>query len=115
MRFFFSLLFLRCLFQFRAEELFAAAIKAPVVNIGVSRSHSFVPGQKNDESVGEEIIQATPRIETNELEQQEDEQSQTESLPLTPQSLVGSPSIPDSSFKKVSKRILIELMKGESA
>ena len=74
-----------------------------------------MPGQNNDEPVGEEIIQATPRVETDEVEKREEEQSQTEILPLTPQSLVGSPSLPDSSFKKVSKRILIELMKGESA
>ena len=83
-----------------------------MVNIGVSRSHSFVPGEKNDEPAEEEIIQAQPRLESDESEQ-EQEQLQREILPLTPQSLIGSPSIPDSSFKKVSKRIRIELMKGE--
>lgn len=95
---------------FRAEELFAAAIKAPVVNLGVSRSHSFVPGQKSDAEHEEEVIQARPAQENSQSEPQE--QSQREILPSTPQSLVGSPSIPDSSFKKVNKRILIELMKG---
>ena len=81
-----------------------------VVNIGVSRSHSFVPGQKTDEPL--EIIQATPQLEITESEDQE--QSQREILPLTPQSLIGSPPIPDSSFKKISKRILIDLKKGNS-
>ena len=95
---------------FRAEELFAAAIKASVVNLGVSRSHSFVPGQKSDDRHEEEIIQARPAQENSQSEPEE--QSQREILPLTPQSLVGSPSIPDSSSKKVNKRILIELMKG---
>ena len=96
---------------FRAEELFAAAIKAPVVNLGVSRSHSFVPGQKSNEQHEEEVIQARPAPENSQSEPQE--QSQREILPLTPQSLVGSPSIPDSSFKKVNKRILVELLKGK--
>ena len=102
-------------FFFRAEELFAAAIKAPVVNIGVSRSHSFVPGQKNDEPFEEEVIQATPKLENNELEKLQEQPQKEIILPPTPQSLIGSPSIPDSSFKKVSKRILIELMKGEGS
>ena len=91
---------------FRAEELFAAAIKAPVVNLGVSRSHSFVPGQQ---SGTDEVIQARPAPENSQSEPLE----HGEILPLTPQSLVGSPSISDSSFKKVNKRILIELMKGK--
>ncbi|KAL9968293.1 hypothetical protein ACROYT_G026648 [Oculina patagonica] len=95
----------------RAEELFAAAIKASVVSLGVSRSHSFVPGQKSDAQHEEEIIQARPAAENNQSPEPL-EQSQREILPLTPQSLIGSPSIPDSSFKKVNKRILIELMKG---
>ena len=73
--------------------------------MGVSRSHSFVPGQTNYEPPEEEIIQATPKFENEESGHQEQ--------PLTPRSFVGSPSIPDSSVKKVSKRILIELMKGE--
>lgn len=98
---------------FRAEELFAAAIKAPVVNLGVSRSHSFVPGQKSDAQHEEEVIQARPAAE-NSQSPGPLEQLQREILPLTPQSLIGSPSIPDSSFKKVNKRILIELMKGKS-
>lgn len=94
----------------RAEELFASAINASVVTMGVSRSHSFVPGQTNYEPPEEEIIQATPKFENEESGHQE--QPQREALPLTPRSFVGSPSIPDSSVKKVSKRILIELMKG---
>ena len=81
-----------------------------MVNLGVSRSHSFVPGQKSDAENEEEVIQARPAQENSQSEPQE--QSQREILPSTPQSLVGSPSIPDSSFKKVNKRILIELMKG---
>lgn len=81
-----------------------------MVNLGVSRSHSFVPGQKSDAEHEEEVIQARPAQENSQSEPQE--QSQREMLPSTPQSLVGSPSIPDSSFKKVNKRILIELMKG---
>lgn len=92
------------LFSFRAEELFAAAIKSSVVNIGVSRSHSFVPGQKSDDQEEE------PKLEVRETEEQE--KSPREVLPLTPQSLIGSPSIPDSSFKKINKRIVVELMKG---
>ena len=97
---------------FRAEELFAAAIKAPVVQLGVSRSHSFVPGQKSDAQHEEEVIQARPASENDQSEPLE--QSQRQILPLTPQSLVGSPSIPDNSFKKVNKRVLIELMKGKA-
>lgn len=92
------------LFSFRAEELFAAAIKSSVVNIGVSRSHSFVPGRKSDDQEEE------PKLEVRETEEQE--KSPREVLPLTPQSLIGSPSIPDSSFKKINKRIIVELMKG---
>ena len=92
------------LFSFRAEELFAAAIKSSVVNIGVSRSHSFVPDQKSDDQ------QEEPKLDVIETEEQE--KSLKEVLPLTPQSLIGSPSIPDSSFKKINKRILVELMKG---
>ena len=98
--------------RFRAEELFAAAIKAPVVQLGVSRSHSFVPGQKSDAQHEEEVIQARPASENDQSEPLE--QSQRQILPLTPQSLVGSPSIPDNSFKKVNKRVLIELMKGKA-
>lgn len=94
--------FFNLLFSFRAEELFAAAIKSSVVNIGVSRSHSFVPGQKSDDQ------QQEPKLEVSETE----EESPREVLPLTPQSLIGSPSILDSSFKKINKRILVELMKG---
>lgn len=96
--------FLNCFSPFRAEELFAAAIKSSVVNIGVSRSHSFVPGQKSDDQ------QEETKLEVSETEEQE--KSAREVLPLTPQSLIGSPSIPDSSFKKINKRILVELMKG---
>lgn len=82
-----------------------------MVNLGVSRSHSFVPGQKSDAQHEEEVIQARPTPENSQSESLE--QSQREILPLTPQSLAGSPSIPDSSFKKVNKRILVELMKGK--
>ena len=79
-----------------------------MVSLGVSRSHSFVPGQQ---SGTDEVIQARPAPENSQSEPLE--QSHGEILPLTPQSLVGSPSISDSSFKKVNKRILIELMKGK--
>lgn len=100
----------RNFFHFRAEELFAEAIKASVVNLGVSRTHSFVPGQKSDTPHEDEVIHAQPMEENN--ESQEQDQTQRGILPLTPQSMISSPSIPDNSFKKVNKRILIELMKG---
>ena len=100
----------RIFFHFRAEELFAEAIKASVVNLGVSRTHSFVPGQKSDTPHEDEVVHAQPMEENN--ESQEQDQTQRGILPLTPQSMISSPSIPDNSFKKVNKRILIELMKG---
>ena len=100
----------RNFFHFRAEELFAEAIKASVVNLGVSRTHSFVPGQKSDTPHEDEVVHAQPMEENN--ESQEQDQTQRGILPLTPQSMISSPSIPDNSFKKVNKRILIELMKG---
>lgn len=97
----------------RAEELFAEAIKASVVNLGVSRTHSFVPGQKSDTPHDDEVIHAQPIEENNESQQQQQQdQTPREILPLTPRSMINSPSIPDNSFKKVNKRILIELMKG---
>ena len=70
----------------------------------MSRSHSFVSDQKSDDQ------QEEPKLEVSETEEQE--KLLREVLPLTPQSLIGSPSIPDSSFKKINKRILVELMKG---
>ena len=100
----------RNFFHFRAEELFAEAIKASVVNLGVSRTHSFVPGQKSDTPHDDEVVHAQPMEENN--ESQEQDQTQRGILPLTPQSMISSPSIPDNSFKKVNKRILVELMKG---
>ena len=100
----------RIFFHFRAEELFAEAIKASVVNLGVSRTHSFVPGQKSDTPHEDEVVHAQPMEENN--KSQEQDQTQRGILPLTPQSMISSPSIPDNSFKKVNKRILIELMKG---
>ena len=70
----------------------------------MSRSHSFVPDQKSDDQ------QEEPKLEVSETEEQE--KLLREVLPLTPQSLIGSPSIPDSSFEKIDKRILVERMKG---
>lgn len=95
----------------RAEELFAAAIKSPVVNLGVSRSHTFVPGKNIAYPLKEEIIQAIPKLDIDEPNQEE--QSPRQVFPVTPQKFTGSPSIADSSFKKVNKRILVELMKGD--
>ena len=97
----------------RAEELFAAAIKSPVVSLGVSRSHTFVPGNNIADPPKDEIIQAIPKLEIDEPNQEE--QSPRQVFPVTPQKFTGSPAIADSSFKKVNKRILIELMKGEDS
>ncbi|XP_074624634.1 uncharacterized protein LOC141882580 isoform X1 [Acropora palmata] len=94
----------------RAEELFAAAIKSPEVSLGVSRSHTFVPGKNIAYPPKEEIIQAIPKLDIDEPNQEE--QSPRQVFPVTPQKFAGSPSIADSSFKKVNKRILVELMKG---
>lgn len=94
----------------RAEELFAAAIKSPTVSLGISRSHTFVPGKNIAYPPKEEIIQAIPKLDIDEPNQEE--QSPRQVFPVTPQKFAGSPSIADSSFKKVNKRILVELTKG---
>ncbi|XP_067023281.1 partitioning defective 3 homolog isoform X2 [Acropora muricata] len=94
----------------RAEEIFAAAIKSPTVSLGISRSHTFVPGKNIAYPPKEEIIQAIPKLDIDEPNQEE--QSPRQVFPVTPQKFAGSPSIADSSFKKVNKRILVELMKG---
>ncbi|XP_029207740.2 partitioning defective 3 homolog isoform X1 [Acropora millepora] len=94
----------------RAEEIFAAAIKSPTVSLGISRSHTFVPGKNIAYPPKEEIIQAIPKLDIGEPNQEE--QSPRQVFPVTPQKFAGSPSIADSSFKKVNKRILVELMKG---
>ena len=95
----------------RAEEIFAAAIKSPTVSLGISRSHTFVPGKNIAYPPKEEIIQAIPKLDIDEPNQEE--QSPRQVFPVTPQKFAGSPSIADSSFKKVNKRILVELMKGD--
>lgn len=94
----------------RAEEIFAAAIKSPTVSLGISRSHTFVPGKNIAYPPKEEIIQAIPKLDIDEPNQEE--QSPRQVFPVTPQKFAGSPSIADSSFKKVNKRILVELTKG---
>lgn len=94
----------------RAEEIFAAAIKSPTVSLGISRSHTFVPGKNIAYLPKEEIIQAIPKLDIDEPNQEE--QSPRQVFPVTPQKFAGSPSIADSSFKKVNKRILVELTKG---
>ena len=89
--------------------MFAAAIQAPVINIAVSRSHSFVPGQRNDEEVEEERV-TTDLVAENAVGQEQSERGMS-SAPH--ESFVASPpSIADTSFKKVNKRIRIELHKG---